>query len=262
MVRPKGVRPRAKPLPPGLDPARVVAILTGSNYKVAARLWLSTGYELASRAVVDTGSGVSLIRRELLPKGTVLKPVDKDAESMYDVNGGILPIVGELCMHARIGSHLAEVNLGVVSGMSVPMILGTDYTDLHMPDTCGAAGYIRMGDSSTVPICRRDRTISEMALMPEPEGPPDVLGKSAPVMVSKAVTLSPRSRGYVQICTTFQGKDLVVLKTSVYDKHQVQIASRTMTCTAGDKWWVEVLNTAKTPRRLPARMGLGYISRY
>jgi len=58
----KEIRPRDAPLPKGLDGRNVVAILTGSNYQVASRIWLDAGRELALRVIVDTGSGVSLVR--------------------------------------------------------------------------------------------------------------------------------------------------------------------------------------------------------
>jgi len=43
--RTKGIRPRDAPLPKGLDGRNVVAILTGSNYQVASRIWLDAGRE-------------------------------------------------------------------------------------------------------------------------------------------------------------------------------------------------------------------------
>jgi len=43
----------------------VVAILTGSNYQVASRIWLNAGRELALRVIVDTESCVSLVREAL-----------------------------------------------------------------------------------------------------------------------------------------------------------------------------------------------------
>jgi len=62
--RPKGIRPRDMPIPKGVDRRKVVAILTGSNYQVATRVWMQDEYLLATRAIIDTGSGVSLIRAD------------------------------------------------------------------------------------------------------------------------------------------------------------------------------------------------------
>jgi len=65
--RPKGMRPRDAPLPKGLVGRNVVAILTGSTYQVASRIWWDAGRELARHFIVDTGSCVSLVREALLP---------------------------------------------------------------------------------------------------------------------------------------------------------------------------------------------------
>ena len=45
----------------------MVAILTGSNYQVASRIWLDAGRELALRVIVDSGSGVSSTRSAAAP---------------------------------------------------------------------------------------------------------------------------------------------------------------------------------------------------
>jgi len=43
--RPKGIRPRDAPLPKGVGGRNLVAVLTGSNYQVASRVWLDAGRE-------------------------------------------------------------------------------------------------------------------------------------------------------------------------------------------------------------------------
>jgi len=140
-------------LPKGVDRSKVVAILTGSNYQVAARVWLMKGHELATRVIIDTGSGVSLIREDLLPRDVTVKAADMSSASMFDMNGGLLPIKGTIALHVRIGSYTTEITVGVVPGMSVPMILGTDYTDRHVPphQSHGASHQAQtLGQASTL----------------------------------------------------------------------------------------------------------------
>jgi len=101
--RPKGIRPPDMPIPKGVDRRKVVAILTGSNYQVATRVWMQDGHLLATRAIIDTGSGMSLIREDLHPKEVKVCPLDKSTPNMFDVNGNILPITGLLlCMCASV----------------------------------------------------------------------------------------------------------------------------------------------------------------
>jgi len=138
--RPERIGPRDAPLPKGLDGRNVVAILTGSNYQVASRIWLEAGRDLALRVIVDTGSGVSLLLEALLPPEMKVAPLDAATAQLFDENGGLLPITGTVTLTVRIGTYSTQVTCGVVRGMSVPLLLGTDHTDVHVPNICGPKG--------------------------------------------------------------------------------------------------------------------------
>ena len=144
--RPKGIRPRDAPLPKGLDGGNVVAILTGSNYQVASHIWLDVGRELALRIIVHTGSGVSLLREALTPPEMKVAPIDAATAQLLDVNGGLLQIRGTVTLTVQVGTYSTPVTCGVVRGMSVPLLLGTDYTDVHVPNICGPKGCIQVLD--------------------------------------------------------------------------------------------------------------------
>jgi len=58
LSRLKGILSRDAPLPKGVGGQNVVAILTGTNYQMASRVWLDAGRELALRVKVDKGSCV------------------------------------------------------------------------------------------------------------------------------------------------------------------------------------------------------------
>jgi len=245
-------------LPKGVDRSKVGAILTGSNYQVAARVWLMKGQEFAARAIIDTGSGVSLIRKDLLPREVTVQAADKSSASMFDINGGLLPIKGTIALHVRIRSYTTEITVGVVPGMSVPMILGNDYTDRHVPAICGPDNYIRMHDGGRVPILRRGGTIAATTQKADmycacPSS------ASASVRLAQKTVIQPKSRGYVQVRTAFQGNGMVSPLHRVFDKHQMHLAPETMTCTAGQAWWLEIIYSRKTTERFPAGMNLGFI---
>jgi len=112
----------------------VAAILTGSNYHVASRVWLDAGRESALRVIVDTGSCVSLVREALLHPEMKVAPLDATTAQLFDVNGRLLPITGTVTLTMRVGTYSTPVTCGVVRGMSVPLLLGTDYTDVHVPN--------------------------------------------------------------------------------------------------------------------------------
>ena len=232
VTRPKGVSPRDMRLPKGVDRNKVVAILTGSNYPVAARVWLMKGHELATRVIIDTGCGVSLIREDLLPRDVTVKAADKSSASMFDINGGLLPTKGTIALHVRIGSYTTDITVGVVPSMSISMILGTDCTNRHVPAICCPDNYIRMHDGGRVPILRRGRTIAATTQKADiycacPSS------ASASVRLAQKTVIQPRSRGYVQVRTAFQGNGMVSPLHWVFEKHQIHVAPGTMTCTAG-----------------------------
>ena len=74
------------------------AFMPSSSYQLAVRLFLTAGFDLTTRAILDTGSGPTLIDRRLLPVDTPLQPLDDLAKMFHDVNGGWLPIVGAVCL--------------------------------------------------------------------------------------------------------------------------------------------------------------------
>lgn len=261
LTRPRGVRPRDKAPPQKHDPSRIVSVLVGSNYQVAARLWLQDGYEFTSRVIVDTGSAASLIRQDLLPEGTDVSPAGSPEWRMFDVNGGLLPIVGSIALTVCIGFYQTQVNFGVVSNMSVPVLLGTDYLDLHVPAVCGPEGIIRMRNGETVPILRKGRTVSPTTHQPR-ENSPKGGGSTTHVRVCKGTVVPPRSRTFVRVRTRFRGNGLVSPVDRVYYTHQVQVAWGPMTCGDDQTWWVEVLNTSEEPRRLPGGMKIASISTF
>jgi len=92
-----------------------------------------------------------------------LGPVDPEQYHMFDINGGLLPIVGSVKLTVRIGSYDTEVTFGVVPRMSVPVLLGTDYTDIHVPVISGPSRFIRLLNGDKVPILGRGKSVTPPA---------------------------------------------------------------------------------------------------
>jgi len=193
LSRPKGIRPRDAPLPKGVGGQKGVAILTRSNYQVASRFLLDAGREVALRVIVGMGSCVSLVREALLPPEMKVAPSDAATAQFFDVNGGLLPITGTVTLTVRVGTYSTPVKCGVVRGMSVPLLLGTDYTDVHVPNICGPKGCIRLLNECSVPILRRGKTVSyARADQPQAGAASEADTK---VGLAHEVVQPPRSRG-------------------------------------------------------------------
>jgi len=105
---------------------------------------MDTGREIALRVIADTRSGVYLVREEFLPPEMKVAPVAAAAAQLYDVSGGILPITGTVSLNKRIGTSTKTFPCGVVRGISGPLHMGTDYTDVHVPSISGPNGYIQI----------------------------------------------------------------------------------------------------------------------
>jgi len=150
------------PIPKGVDRTEVVAILTGSNYQVTARVWMHDGHLLATRAIIDTGSGVSLIREDLIPPEVTVCSLDKATPNMFDVNGNILPITGLVTLHGRLGTYETTHSLGVGQDMSVPFLLGTPYSDAHVPIISGPRSFIQLKGGCRVPILRPGKSTASV----------------------------------------------------------------------------------------------------
>jgi len=198
---------------------------------VASRIWLDARRELALRVIVDTGSGVSLVQEALLPPEMKVAPLDAATAQLFDVNGGLLPITGTVTLTVRIGIYSTQVTCGVVRGMSVPLLLGTDYTDVHVPNICGPKGYIQVLDGCKVPILIRCKTVS-YAKANQPSKAGAASEADTKMRLAREMVLSPRSRGYVPVQTSFQGNGVITQRHRVYERHRVHAATGTMDCTA------------------------------
>jgi len=71
--------------------------MPSSSYKIVFRLFLTEGFDLTTRAILDTRSGPTLISRQILPDDMQLQPLGEWASMFHDVNGGWLPIVETVC---------------------------------------------------------------------------------------------------------------------------------------------------------------------
>ena len=239
----------------------MVAILTGSNYQVASRIWLDAGRELGLHVFFDSRSGVSFVREALLPLEMKVAPLDAATSQLFDVNGGLLPIPGTGTLKVRLGTYTTPVTCGVVRGMSVPLLLGTDYTDAHVPNICGPKGYIQVLNVCKVPILRRGNTVS-YTKTDQPRTARAASEADAKVRLAREVVLPSRSRGYGPVQTSFQENGVTTHRHQVYQRHCVHVATSTMDCTSDQAWWVEVPHTGSTSKRLPKRMVLGHMSAY
>jgi len=83
-------------------------IMPSSSYKLVVKVFLTEGFDLNTRAILDAGSGPTLKSRQLLPDDTQLQPPGEWAPMFHDVNRGCLPSVGSVCLGVACDSITAR----------------------------------------------------------------------------------------------------------------------------------------------------------
>lgn len=88
-------------------------LLTSTSYQLAARLLLTEGLELGVNAVLDTGSGPTLIKRDLLPGGLEIQPIGESENNIaYDLNRGRLRLKGSVRLGLQVGKSILRLFWG------------------------------------------------------------------------------------------------------------------------------------------------------
>jgi len=129
--------------------------MPSSSYKLAVRLFPTECLDLTTRSILDTGSGPTLISRQLLPDDTQLQPLGEWPSMFHDVNGGWLHIVGSVCRGVALGGQTSYFFFGVVDNMSVPTIMGTSFMDIATKNIATQEQHAELLNGTKVPI-RRD----------------------------------------------------------------------------------------------------------
>jgi len=163
-----------------------------------------------------------------------VSPLDAATAQLFDVNGGLFLNTGTVTLTVRVDTYSTPVTCGVVRGISVPLLLGTDYTDVHVPNICWPKEYIRLLNGCRVPILCRGKTVSYARADQHKSGAASEADTK--VCLAHEVVLPPRSRGYVPVQTLFRGNGVIAQRHRVYERHRVRVATGTMDCTANQTW--------------------------
>ena len=140
----------------------------------------------------------------------------------------------------------------------MPLLLGTPYSDAHVPILLGPRNFIQLKDGCRVPILRRGKSVAPVT--PSTETPCDCPSKGkAKVQMAQQTIIEPKSTGYVKVQTAFQGNGLFTQRQRLFERHRLHVAPGTMTCQTGEPWWLEIIHTGTSKLRLLKGMSLGTI---
>ena len=234
------------------------AFMPSSSYQLAVRLFLTAGFDLTTRAILDTGSGPTLIDRRLLPVDTPLQPLGDLAKMFHDVNGGWLPIVGAVCLGVTLGGQTSYISFGVVNNMSVPAILGTSFIDVATKNIATQEQHVELLDGTKVPIKRRgaprgrpDPSISAVCACPE--------GLTAQPKPARKTWVQPGTIAHVPVRSTYPGHGVMRKRPPLYHEHGLQVDQGPAIMMENEPITNQVMHLGVTPLRLTTDMTIGYI---
>jgi len=200
--------------------------MPSSSYKLVVRLFLTEVFDLTTRAILETGSGPTLISRQLLPDDTQLQPLGEWASMFHDVNGGSLPIVGSACLGVALGGQTSYISFGVVDNMSVPAILGTSCMDIATKSIATQEQHAELLNGIKVFI-RRDGArkghpiASVSAVCACPQGG---TGKLSP---EQKTWVQPRTIAHIPVKSTYTGHGFVTWRPPLNHSQEIQVAQGT-----------------------------------
>jgi len=235
--------------------------MPSSSYKLVVRLFLTEGFDLTTRAILDTESGPTLISRQLLTDDTQLQPLGEWASMFHDVNGGWIPIVGSVCLGVALGGQTSYISFGVVDHMSVPAILGASFMDIATKNIATQEQHVELLNGTKVPI-RRDvarkghpiASVSAVCACPE--------GGTAKLRPARKTWVKPGTITHMPVKGIYTGHGFVTGRPLLYHNHGIQVAQGPAITVAGEPMTVQVTHLGATPLRLTTDMTMGFIDPY
>jgi len=224
--------------PPGISEEKppegtACVFMHSSSYNPVLRLFLTEVFDLTTRAILDTGSGPTLISRQLLPDDTQLQPLGEWASMLHDVNGGWLPNVGSVCLGAALGDQTSYTFFGVVDNMSVPAILSASFMDIAPRNIANQEQHVELLNGTKVPI-RRDgarkgppsASVSPVCACPQ--------GGTAKLRPARKTWGKPGTITHIPVKGTCTGHGFVTGRPLLYHNHGIQVVQGPAIMAAGE----------------------------
>jgi len=252
--------------PPGVSQGKppegtACVFMPSSSYKIVFRLFLKEGFDLTAWVILDTGSGLTLIIRQLLPDDTQLQPLGELASMFHDVNGGWLPIAGSGCLGVALGGQTSYISSEVVDNMSVPAMLGTSCMDIETKNMAAQEQHVGLLNGTKVPIRRGGArkghpvaSVSAVCACPQ--------GFTAKLRSAQKTWVQPGTIAHIPVKRNYTGHGFITGRPPLYHNHGIQVAQGPAIMVAGEPLTVQVMHLGATPLRLTSDMTVGYIDPY
>ena len=116
-----------------LTPSKPRSVLSSSHYVVMASVGCTPRIMTTTPAVLDTGSGYNVIRRDLLPHDWQ-QYIRDDVElpNLGDANGKQLKLTHLVKLRVRFHNAVYPIEFLIADHLSCPMIIGTHFLNKHV----------------------------------------------------------------------------------------------------------------------------------
>jgi len=188
------------------------------SYTLFVRLFLKEGFDLTTEAILDSGSGLTLISRKLLPDDTKLQPLGEVASMFHDVNGCWLPIAGSVFLGVTLVCETSYISFRVVNYMSVPAILGASSTDVSTKNIVTQEQHVELLTGTKVPTQRDGaRKGHPVAIFSAVCACPQ--GGTARIKPARRTWVEPGTIAHMPVRSTHTGHGYVQGRPPLYHKH-------------------------------------------
>jgi hypothetical protein len=109
-----------------------IVLLAGANYKITAAVGADASSMAVVSTVLDTGSGLDLVHRRVLPDGMQMEPVPEGLPTVLAANKTRLSFAGVVRTAVRVGDMTTQQTQLVSENLPVDMVLGTRWIDSHV----------------------------------------------------------------------------------------------------------------------------------
>jgi len=248
-------------------------LLAEEHYVVSGTIGVTAKYQIPKQFVLDTGAGYNVIRRNALPPGwEQYVTTSKGLPSLGDAGGHTLNIQHEVVLRVRFGNSLYRVAFLVAEKLSVPVILGTQFTNRHVDAIRCMLGRVDLVHDSIPIVGRGDGAkpwqqagahIEERVQMKD--GTKVKLGDSSSTLTQirlvKPLFVPAFTQCKASVSTLMKGVIVTEPKHSVVDRYGVRVMNSVHDVQAGEPFHVLMSNFTSRPRLLPKGMVVAYASR-
>lgn len=241
------------------DEPDTVYILTKRNYKVYANVGETFKNTRRFNAILDKGTGSSFIRMNELPTHLVekIRPLD-DHAMIRNASGKPDPIAGTIDLTVQIGTSQTTVTFIVAKQLATSLILGCDFSDLHVDAIRPRRCQVKMDNRSIVPIVRQPRDCqSELSLLEDDDSSKQQKNRSSPkIKVTKSVVLKSDQQTRVEVVSKRDGLMLVDSYPNLFSKQMCLVASGIANVSADQPLRLLVANFGSTSIELRPRKAI------